>query len=411
MTQRDLIDKRSRIMTEMTDFVNQLKVEGLSEARRAELDESFNRAEKEHAEISKQIQRMQTIEELQKQEVDKAVSQAEQRARETGTDPKSGKAEYRDAFLKMIAWGVGKLTAEERHTLETRGTSTQIAGTTTLGGYTVPTDLQNQIFEAMKDYSGIMQAATIFNTDSGNPINWPFTDQTAAKAVLIAESGAFTVQDTTFSQVAMSAYKFGDLVKISSELLQDSAFDLPGFFSRRMATGFGRALNDYATTGTGSSQPQGIVTGATLGKTTASATAITFGEVIDLKHSVDPAYRNGPNTGFMFNDVVLAYLKKLSVGSSDARPLWQPSFVVGQPDTVDGSRYWINQSMDSTINTASKIMLYGDFSKFLIRVSRGFEIKRNDALYMNTDEVGFYGVARFDSKLTDTTAVKYMLTA
>lgn len=411
MTQRELIDKRSRIMTEMADFVDQLKVEGLTEARRSELDESFNRAEKEHAEISKQIQRMQTVEELQKREVEKTVEAAEQRARETGKNPKGGQAEYRDAFLKMIAFGIGKLNSEERHTLETRGTLTQIAGTTTLGGYTVPTDLQDKIFEAMKDYSGIMQAATIFNTESGNPINWPFTDQTAAKAVLIAESGAFTVQDTTFSQVAMSAYKFGDLVKISSELLQDSAFDLPAFFSRRMATGFGRALNDYATTGTGSSQPQGIVTGSTLGKTTAGAAAITFEEVIDLKHSVDPAYRNGPNTGFMFNDVVLAYLKKLSIGASDARPLWQPSFVVGQPDTIDGSRYWINQSMDSTINTASKIMLYGDFSKFLIRVSRGFEIKRNDALYMNTDEVGFYGVARFDSKLTDTTAVKHMLTA
>lgn len=397
-------------MTQMTDFINQLKVEGLTEARRAELDESFAKAEKEHAELTKIIQRMQTVAELEKMEVAKVVDAAEQRAQEKG-DNRTPEAEYRDVFLKMIAFGVGKLNSEERTILEKRGTSTQVAGTTTLGGFTVPTDLQNQIFEAMKDYSGIMQAATIFNTASGNPINWPFTDTTGAKAVLIAEGGAFTVQDTSFSQVSMSAYKFGDLVKISSELLQDSAFNLPDFFSRRMATGFGRALNDYATTGTGSGQPQGIVTGSTLGVTAQSATAITFGEVLDLKHSVDPAYRNGPNTGFMFNDTVLAYLKKLSIGSSDARPLWQPSFIVGQPDTIDGSRYWINQSMDSTINTASKIMLYGDFSKFLVRVSRGFEIKRNDALYMNTDEVGFYGIARFDSKLTDTGAVKHLLTA
>jgi HK97 family phage major capsid protein len=405
MTQRDLIDKRSRIFTQMEDFEMQSRVEGLTEARKAELEESFYRAEKEHAEISKQIERMQSIDEARKREVAQMDEDPNFR------NEKEREIEYYEVFEKLMRRGKQVLSGPELAVLEKRGTDTQIAGTDSLGGYTVPTDLQNRIIEAMKSYSGILSAATIFSTAGGNPINWPFNDDTSATAVLTAESAAVAVGDTTFSQIAMSAYKYTTLVKLSNELLRDTAFNLEQYFTNIMAKRFGRAMNTSCTTGSGSSQPQGVVTGSTLGKTAAATTAITFQEIIDLKHSVDPEYRMGPSSGFMLHDVVLAYLKKLSIGSGDARPLWQPSYVVGEPDTIDGSRYWINQGMDSSINAASKLILYGDFSTYLIRQVQGMEIKRNDALYMNTDEVGFYGFARWDGKLTDTTAVKHLITA
>jgi HK97 family phage major capsid protein len=148
-----------------------------------------------------------------------------------------------------------------------------------------------------------------------------------------------------------------------------------------------------------------------LGKTTASASAITFAEVLDLKHSIDPAYRNSPSFGFMFHDVVLAYLKKLSIGSSDAQPLWQPSFREGEPDRIDGTRYWVNQDMDNTINTASKIMLCGDFSKYIVRISQDMMVARRDELYSEAGLVGFQAWMRFDGELVNTSAVKHMLTA
>jgi len=348
---------------------------------------------------------MQSIEEARKREVAKMDEDPNFR------NEKEKEIEYYEVFEKLMRRGKQVLSGPELAVLEKRGTDTQIAGTASLGGYTVPTELQNRIIEAMKSYSGILSAADIFSTAGGNPINWPFNDDTSATAVLTAESAAATVADTTFSQIAMNAYKYTTLVKLSNELLRDTAFNLEQYFTNIMAKRFGRAMNTSCTTGSGSSQPQGVVTGSTLGKTAAATTAITFQEIIDLKHSVDPEYRMGPKSGFMLHDVVLAYLKKLSIGSGDARPLWQPSYVVGEPDTIDGSRYWINQAMDNTINAASKLILYGDFSTYLIRQVQGMEIKRNDALYMNTDEVGFYGFARWDGKLTDTTAVKHLITA
>jgi HK97 family phage major capsid protein len=119
-------------------------------------------------------------------------------------------------------------------------------------------------------------------------------------------------------------------------LLQDNAYNIEQEVRNAFAPRFGRILNQECTTGDGSGDPNGIVTASTLGKTTASATAFTYLEILDLKHSIDPAYRNSPQFGFMFNDAVLLAIKKLV--DSQNRPLWMPSYVAGQPDLIDGTR-------------------------------------------------------------------------
>jgi HK97 family phage major capsid protein len=182
---------------------------------------------------------------------------------------------------------------------------------------------------------------------------------------------------------------------------------LRAFFEDR----FGRALNTACTTDDGSSKPQGVVTASTLGKTAASATAITFSEILDLIHSIDPAYRASQRFGLMFHDATLAYLKKLSIGSSDARPLWQPSFVEGAPDKIDGYRYWINQDMDSSINAASKLILAGDFNKYVIRLVQDLQYARLDELFSMNGLVGFQGYMSFDGELMNTSAIKHLITA
>jgi HK97 family phage major capsid protein len=255
----------------------------------------------------------------------------------------------------------------------------------------------------------MLQVSDILITDGGNPLNFPTNDDTSAKAVLVSEGGSATVQDTTFAQKTLNAFMYRDLVKLSYELIQDSAFDIEAYIVRLMGTRFGRAANESLTTGTGSSQPNGVVTASTLGKTAASATAFTFAEVLDLVHSVDPEYRR--NGRFMMHDAVLASIKKLSIGASDARPLWQPSFIVGEPATIDGFQYTINQDMDSTINAASKIILFGDFRQYLVRQVRTLQISRNESLYMATGEIGYFGFARWDGELLNTAAVKHLITA
>jgi len=377
------------------------------ETRKKELLAAYDKAEAEERAISEQIARHDNLDAAERRAAADHISDIEQRQ----DAPKAGKAEaHRAAFRNWFINGAPNLSAEERSLLaEYRGTSTQVAGTTTLGGYTVPQDFLAEMERALKDYSGIFQAARILRTDKGNALPMPTEDDTSTVAALVTEGSASTVQDLTIGQKQLDAYSFRSLMKISWELMQDSAFSWEE--EARLAFGprFGRALNTYCTTGTGSSQPNGVVVASTLGKTAASATAITFAEILDLKHSVDPAYRM--NGAYMLHDNILLALKKLSIGSSDARPLWSPSYREGVPDTIDGSRYYINQGMASALTTGQKVMLYGDFSKYIIRMVRELTVIRLNERYADDGVVGFLGFMRFDGECTNTAAIKHLITA
>lgn len=412
MTQeiRDLQARQAAAYDAMKDAVKELSREGLSEVRKSELDEVFNKAEADQARIEKQLRALEAAEAAEKRRAEQFFEKEDQAGRTADKrDQKEVEAEERAAFNAWLRQGMNNLSNEQRTMIQKRGTSTLIAGTNSLGGFTVPTDLANRIIESMKAYGGMLSVADILITDGGNPLNFPTNDDTSAKAVLVSEGGSATVQDTNFSQRTLNAFMYRDLVKLSYELIQDSAFDIEAYIVRLMGTRFGRAANESLTTGTGSSQPNGVVTASTLGKTAASATAFTFAEVLDLVHSVDPEYRR--NGRFMMHDSVLASIKKLSIGASDARPLWQPSFIVGEPATIDGYQYTINQDMDSTINAASKIILFGDFRQYLVRQVRTLQISRNESLYMATGEIGYFGFARWDGELLNTAAVKHLITA
>lgn len=412
MTQeiRDLQARQAAAYDAMKDAVKELSREGLSEVRKSELDEVFNKAEADQAKIEKQLRALEAAEAAEKRRAEQFFEKEDQAGRTADKrDQKEIEAEERAAFNSWLRQGMNNLSNEQRTMIQKRGTSTLIAGTNSLGGFTVPTDLANRIIESMKAYGGMLQVSDILITDGGNPLNFPTNDDTSAKAVLVSEGGSATVQDTTFAQKTLNAFMYRDLVKLSYELIQDSAFDIEAYIVRLMGTRFGRAANESLTTGTGSSQPNGVVTASTLGKTAASATAFTFAEVLDLVHSVDPEYRR--NGRFMMHDSVLAYIKKLSIGASDARPLWQPSFIVGEPATIDGFQYTINQDMDSSIGAASKIILFGDFRQYLVRQVRTLQISRNESLYMATGEIGYFGFARWDGELLNTAAVKHLITA
>lgn len=408
-------DKRGALIKQMTDITNK----AASEARAMTTDEeaTWQRLEADEAAIKRTIDAHERSERLAAEAATKEFIQRDAAGNawnSTSTAPidkdKGREAEFRSVFERYYRYGMPNLTQEEREILK-RGTSTQVAGTTTLGGYTIPTGFQPEIVRVMKDYSGIMQAARVIYTDSGQALPWPTETDTSTLAILTSEAAAVTIADLTFGQVQLDAYKYTTGMKVSQELLQDSAFDmsveLPSTFGAR----FGRAMNASGTTGTGSSQPNGVVTASTLGKTAASATAITFNEIIDLVHSIDPAYRNSPSFGLMMHDTILAAVKKLTNGTSDARPLWQPSVRDGEPDRIEGRRFWINQGMSSALTTGQKVMLAGDFSKFVIRMVKEMTVIRQDELYSANGLVGFQAWARWDTECLDTTAIKHYILA
>jgi len=168
-----------------------------------------------------------------------------------------------------------------------------------------------------------------------------------------------------------------------------------------------RIANSKLTTGTGSSDVEGIVTNSTAGLTAAATAAITADEIIDLVHSVDPAYRQSASAAIMMNDSTLKAIRKLKDG--DGNYLWQMGdFQVGTPQNILGYPVVVNQDMDS-LAAAKKVVLFGDMSQFYVRKVGA------PSMYVARErfapDFGILGYIRFDGVLGNTAAVKHLITA
>lgn len=288
-------------------------------------------------------------------------------------------------------------------------------GSAGIGGALVPQGFVSQLELAMKSFSGVREAPVeVMRTETGNAMPWPSGTDTANVGELLGENTAVDDTDTkpTFSSTTFNAYKFSSkLVRVGYELLEDSAFDLAKTLGDMLGERIGRAQATYFTTGTGSSQPGGIVVGSTLGKTAASATVIASDEVIDLIHSVDPAYRKNPSVGFMMNDGILAVLRKLK--DSQNRYLWEPSVQAGVPEKLLNYPIWVNQQMQATVVTATKTILFGDMSKYKVRDVNQIRLRRLDERFADTDQIGFIAFLRSDAKVLNAggNPIKHLLQA
>ena len=245
-------------------------------------------------------------------------------------------------------------------------------------------------------------------TSSGNNIKWPTVDDTTSTAAIHTEGGAVTDDggnDPTFGEKDLDAYVYdSEIVRISIELLQDSFTNMDALLGSLLGERLGRASNTALTTGTGSSQPNGITTAASSDTTAASATAVTFDEIIDLIHDVDPAYRASGSLRFMFNDTTLSALRKIKDG--DGNYLWQQADArTGEPATIFGYPYVINQAMPA-MTTGLKAIVFGDFSKYVVRKVTGINVVRMNELFAANLQVGFMAYNRIDGELINTNAVK-----
>lgn len=321
------------------------------------------------------------------------------------------KANASEAFGKYLRHGFAALTAEERSMIQKRGTNTQVAGTDNLGGYLVPQEFSNELDMASEFTGEVERLAKKLNTAGGGLLDYPTLNDTATDANLVSEAAAVTVQDMTFGNKQLSAYNYSSLVKVSQQLLQDSAFDLNAFLVEAMGERIARATNAAFTTGTGSSQPQGIITGSVAGKTAASATAITADEILDLIYSIDSSYRNKPTFGLMAHDNVIAAIRALGLGSSNDFPVFVPSMAQGEPDRIFGVPVYVNNDMESSIATGKKTLLAADFSKFVVRNAGGIQMLRLNERFADELEVGFVSWKRSDSAVLDSRAVKHLVQA
>jgi HK97 family phage major capsid protein len=311
----------------------------------------------------------------------------------------------------LLAGSDATLTDEQRSTLDSCGLGTtkafsfdlgemraaQAVGTPSAGGYLVRDEFSGEVEKALKAFGGMRAVSRRLVTATGADLPWPTVDDTAEEAGIVGENVEITENEAVFGSVTLKAFKYSTgLIKVPLELLQDSAVNIPELVGGLLGERLARGYNRHATTGNGTTQPQGAATGATVGKVAAAVGTVTFDEVLDLIHSVDPAYRE--NASFMFNDAMLRILKGLK--DDQGRPLWLPGVAGQAPATIYGHPYTINQHMDAP--AADKVsMLYGAFSKYLIRDVSAVSIVRLDERFAEYGQVCFLGLSRHDGRILD----------
>lgn len=331
-----------------------------------------------------------------------------EKAPETGEDRQaSQEAAYRDAFSAFTRRGMSGLDNEQRQLLMSNQTEIRAGATSpgSAGGYFIPTDTLAKITETMKAYGGLLGAANVITTASGNPLNWPTNDDTSNVGAILAENAQITEQDVTLGQKTLGAYMYtSKLVRLSLQLIQDDAFGVESWLARKLGERIGRAVAAHLATGTGSSQPEGLFTNATAGKTGASGqvTSVLYDDLIDLQHSIDPAYRTSAQ--WAMSDSALKVVRKLKDG--DGRPLWEPSTQVGVPSSLLGAPVLIDNGIPVPAASAKSIG-YGDINAaYVVRQVSGGQLMRLDERYADYLQVGFFGFMRLDAKPDDASAFK-----
>lgn len=332
--------------------------------------------------------------------------------------PPSDKADETKAFWDYIRFGIVRNDVTPMST-----------GTGAKGEYTVPDEFDRELVQKLTEANVIRRIARVISTSSGtHEIPVAGGDIAAAWTTESTTAAGSAIPETTetFSQVTLNAYKLGARLKVSNELLADSAFNLQSYISEQFATAFGAKEEQAFIVGTGATgnQPTGIFTiasgdiaarvGAYLGVTTVSNTdtlnTISFDSLFQLYYSLKSPYRS--NAAWLTSEE--AMLALMTIKDSTGQYLWKPSLDIGKPDTILGRPVYTSPYVptfsSATTSSPKDIVAFGDFSRYWIadRANRSF--KRLNELYAETDQTGFLATQRVDGKLILPEAIKVLRT-
>ncbi|MDW9473601.1 MULTISPECIES: phage major capsid protein [Sinorhizobium] len=401
----ELREKQQKLVSDARALLADIK-DDTAEARVAELESQHDAAMAEYDRLEARIKREEALEARERDlnAADDRRPNGEDRSVQGGRQENADEARAA-AFRSYLRHGLEDMPAEERKIV--REMRAQAVGTDSKGGYLVPEGFMAELVKSLKAWGPMLDPGItrVLTTTAGNSIPWPTMDDTSNEGALIGENTQVTESEVAFGTKTLEAYKYtSGVVLVSAELLQDSAIDVEGTVRSAMAERIGRIGNRHLTVGTGSSQPNGIITAATAVTGVAAAAAITFDNLIDLFHAVDPAYRDDPSARWMFNDGTLKALRKIK--DVEDRYVWQPADVrTGAPATILEKPYSINQAV-AAIGASNKSVVFGAFNRYVVRMVREFAIRRLVERYADYDQTGFIGFTRLDGELLDAAAVK-----
>ncbi|EAC2243935.1 phage major capsid protein [Listeria monocytogenes] len=394
MTITEMRNKRKKLIETMDGFLDTHKTKNGTLS--GEDDKTYKTMEDEITELTNEIHRMERREAIEaelEKPVSKPIIEKPMNGRMDNGEVKTGRAA--DSYKKAMLSALRSNFRNVSNVLQ--------EGVDADGGYLVPEEYDSRLIDGLEEENIIRKLGHRITTSGERKINIAATKPAAA---WIDEGEALTFSDATFSQINLDAHKLHVAVKVTEELLYDNAFQLENYIIKEFYKALANAEEDAFINGNGTGKPLGILAasgGAEVGVTTASATAITADEVINLVYSLKRPYRK--NAVFILNDQTIAALRKLKDGNGAY--MWQAALVAGEPDKLLGYPVYTSAYMP-TIEAGAKTIIFGDLSYYNIgdRGSRSFAELRE--LFAGNGMVGFVAKERVDGKLVLPEAIKVL---
>lgn len=361
----------------------------------AKMDAGLLRIENIDADLAREKRRADLAIETNEGIHNAALDLATKQPAKQGDESKALRAFLSGGIMNMTEGDRARMLARQSPDIRNAMSTT----TNAEGGFTVAIEYQKSLETAMKAFGGLREVASRIQTASGATMNFPTSDPTAEIGAIIGQNATAAVGETTFGNISMDVYKYtSNSIALPFELVQDSFIDIEGYVQNVLAMRLARIQNLHFTTGTGTGQPRGIVTGTTVGKTglTGQTVTVIYDDLVDLEHSVDPAYRQQAGVGYMMHDSSVRVIRKIK--DTQGRPIFVPGYETGTPggapDRLMGRPIYINQDMPVMAANAKSI-LFGQLSKYLVRDVMDLTLFRmTDSAYTLKGQIGFVGFLR-----------------
>ncbi|MEW6905526.1 phage major capsid protein [Trueperella pyogenes] len=397
-TAATLFDRRATLWEQAKAFLDERRSAN-NGLLTAEDEQTYSRMEAELENLTKEIGRTERAERMER-ELARATATPLTSMPGTSPDtPEETKRGRASSAYKAAFWDAMRLNHSP---LEIRNALSE--GVDSEGGYLVPDEFEATLVTSLADENVMRSIAKVIQTTSGDR-KIPVVS-THGSAAWLDEGKAMSESDEVFDQVSLSAFKLGTFLKISEELLQDTAFNVEAYLADEFGRRIGAAEEEAFIAGDGRGKPTGIFAatgGAPSAVTTAKATDITADELIDLHYALRAPYRK--NATWLMNDATVKTVRKLK--DTTGQYLWQPALTLGAPDTILG-RPVATSTFVPELKAGAKSVAFGDFSYYWIADRQGRSFKRLNELFATSGQVGFLATQRVDGKLILPEAVQVL---
>lgn len=391
----EMRNKRAKAFEATKAFLEAHATDGVLSPEDSATYDEMEKSIKKYDEAIGRMERLEAMDAELSKPVSTPITEKPAKAKE---DKKTGRASdtYKDAFWNQARAKDGSISYEVRNALQ--------EGVDSEGGYLVPDEFERTLVQALCHENIVRDHAHVFTTNSGSH-KIPVVS-TKGTASWVEEEGIISEGDDVFGQQQIGAHKVGTIIKVSEELLNDSAFDLESYFASEFARRIGDKEEEAFFVGDGVNKPLGILAdngGAEVGLTSAASTAITADEIVDLFYSLKAPYRK--NAIWVLNDSTVAAVRKLKASTGEY--LWQPALHEGGHETLLGKKIYTSPFVPE-LKAGSKSVIFGNFKFYWIGDRQGITFRRLNERYADTGQVGFLATKRLDGKLLLPEAIKVL---